>query len=416
MMDFILDRKNYIAVYVIGYLLRGIIYHFFPFVNPILTALTVFWPVILLLQTVRMKQVPDRLQISLSAFLAGAVISTLVNISEATADAFLSLWQIVSLILIFSCAKGEDSRGFLRFYERLAWITAAVIFLLAAGSLFLLACYRMNVSLPLGLADADHIFTYGHMGEESRFCGLFGYSADGGNLCALAAVLLLYLLEKGRINRILYAAATAVFVITIYFLDVRTSMVELLVVLILLIWKQLRRKFSACQSFLFLGGAAVLMLGTVFALKNQAVSSFLEQMKEDPEKTLRFLTTGRSTYWAYAWNGFLRHPLFGMGWTNNSHMFRTYFDSHNLFFNLIYWTGLCGMIPLGFFVWFFLKRMKEVQPGISASVILLFAVIAESMLDRAILGTANTAPETSFFWLTAGLLAYALSSVSEKEI
>jgi hypothetical protein len=50
----------------------------------------------------------------------------------------------------------------------------------------------------MGLSSAEKLFTYGHLGEETRFCGLFGYSTVGGNLCSLAILLGIYLAEQEK--------------------------------------------------------------------------------------------------------------------------------------------------------------------------------------------------------------------------
>lgn len=416
MKSFVLDRKNYVFVYVIGYLLRGIIYHFFPWINEILTALTILWPLVFFAEALKEKRRPDHLQACLLAFAAGALVSTLVNLSEVNPDAWLSLWQVMSLLLIFSLPKRESAESARKFYTLLAEISAGFIVLLAAGSLFLLACYKMNLSLPGGLADGSRIFTYGHMGEETRFCGLFGYSADGGNLCALSVILSLFLLEEKKWNPILAAVCIIIAVITVVYLDVRTSMVELAVVALILLYRFLKRKTSAKTACLLITGGLFAGAVLVFAVKHDALMGTMEQMREDPEKTLRFLTTGRSAYWASAWQGFLARPIFGYGWMNFTHMFRTYFDTHNLIFNLLFWTGLCGTVPIAVFAVLFLRQMVREKPGWTMKAVLLAGVLAESMLDRAILGTAHTAPETSFFWLSAGMLAYhAAGQASGKE-
>ncbi|MBR2769126.1 MAG: hypothetical protein IKD68_09340, partial [Solobacterium sp.] len=140
-----LDRKNYVIFYVIGYLVRGIIYHFFPLINEIMTAITILWPLLILGNEFFKKEKADRFQWSLFAFLVGATVSTLVNFNESTPDAWLSLWQIVSLFLLFSVSKYEEYEAMHTLYRRLAAAAAIVIVLLASGSMFLLACYSQNI-------------------------------------------------------------------------------------------------------------------------------------------------------------------------------------------------------------------------------------------------------------------------------
>lgn len=405
-MKWLLDRKNYVIFYVIGYLVRGIIYHFFPLINEIMTAITILWPLLILGNEFFKKEKADRFQWSLFAFLVGATVSTLVNFNESTPDAWLSLWQIVSLFLLFSVSKYEEYEAMHTLYRRLAAAAAIVIVLLASGSMFLLACYSQNIVLPGNLASADKLFTYGHMGGELRFCGMFGYSADGGNLCALAFVLCLYLLEEKIIRPWMAAIGCVILFVTIWFLDVRTTLVELGVVGLLLLYRFLSKKAYGKKAIAAMLGVMAVLVLAVFVLKKDAILSMIQKIQSDPENTLRFLTTGRSIYWIVAWRGFLSHPLFGYGWINNTHMWRMYFDSHNLLFNLMFWTGLAGLVPLAVFTFHFLKRMVKTKPGWTMMAILPAAVLTESMFDRAVLGTANTGCETSFFWLTLGFLTY----------
>lgn len=410
-MSFVLDRKNYIAVVVIGYLIRGMIYHFFPLINEILLWITILWPLLILGNDIRNRRwKPDRFQLPLCLFLLAALVSTVVNLRFyidpniiEPIDAIYSIVQGVALVLILlPYAKEEQSETTLTHLFRIIW---SYVVLLAAGSIALLICYKLNISLPGGLSDADHIFTYGHMGEETRFCGLFGYSTDGGNLCAMAAVLTLYLYQHKQLPRVISVIGLFLLMYTIYLLDVRTSMVELLAVGIVIAFLWLKKRFGTWKTIVVI--ALVLGIGIVglLVLKQDAIQGYLAMYREDPRKTVIFLTTGRSEYWEYAWNGFLARPLLGWGWLNNSAI--GYFDNHNLFFNLLYWTGGIGTLSV---LWFTVLVIRECFQGAlngrySLGLIIL-AIGVQSMLDRAILGTAHTAVETMVFWLVLGLLIY----------
>ena len=128
MLNFILDRRNYIAVYVIGYLVRGIIYHFFPFINEILMWITIIWPVIIIWHDIFSGfQKPDSTQVSLYLFLFFALLSTLINIKDVLAydyysrgEVSLSLWNAVSLIyILFGNGRKEEKRSYQTFINQL---------------------------------------------------------------------------------------------------------------------------------------------------------------------------------------------------------------------------------------------------------------------------------------------------------
>ena len=411
-MNFLLDRKNYIAFYVIGYLLRGMIYHFLPWINEILLGVSILWPILMIGNDIKNKAIhPDPMKTALLLFTGFALLSTLIHFSASTADTWTSLWGLINLLYILFTAP-EHETDWHHFFTRLSLFSVAYIGLLALASVILLACYRADISLPMGLASAERIFTYGHMGEETRFCGLFGYSTDGGNLCTLGAALSLYLFDQYQ-NRKAALPVTVLFVLlfsyTVYLLDVRTSMLALLTAAGLVVYRLLRRKCSVSRSILILLSALIIGCGAVFVLKRNAIAGFVSQLQEDPYGTLRFVTTGRSVYWQNAFGQFLKHPLLGQGWNNAEGV--GYFDCHNLLINLLLWTGICGTgAMLGFFV-LLIRRLIEnreqiISERLTSLVILLCVILITSMLERAVIGTVNTNPDASFFWLSAGTLAY----------
>lgn len=415
MLDFLLDRKHCIAFLVIGWLVRGMAYHFFPLVNEILTCGTVFWiAVILISEMIKKNRRFDWLTIILFGLLAVMILSSVLNYESIrlwkdlnVMDVAVSIIEAVGLFFIlFTAAKYEESDSFIRFLKRLFLAVFCYVILLAAASVFLFLCYRMNISLPGGFGGADQIFTYGHMGEETRFCGLFGYSTDGGNLCVLAVALAVYLYDQKKLPLFITVSGIILLAATIYLLDVRTSMIALILNAFLaggfLLSKRMGRKRAVIVMTVLLAvGAAA-----VFVLKQDAIRYYLDLYREDPQKTLRFLTTGRSTYWAKAVQGWKEKPLFGWGWLNNAYI-GMFFDNHNVFFNLLLWTGAAGTVLFVIFalLWFIHVTRRRSNVSIGA-VLIIMTVCVQAMLDRAILGTANTGVETMCFWLCTGLMAY----------
>ena len=422
MAGFLSDRKNCIAFLVIGWLVRGMVYHFFPLFNDILLWITVLWTLWILLDSmIRKRLKPDGMTILLVGFIAVITISTVINLDSIRAwgvievsDVWFSIAEAVMLAgIMFASAKYEAPDSYRLFLNRLFTAVFGYVCLLAAASVLLFVFYRMDIRLPGGFGGADQIFTYGHLGEETRFCGLFGYSTDGGNLCALAAALGVYLFEQKKLPLPVLLISLALFAGTIVLLDVRTSMLALIVMALvyggyLLSQKIGGKKATGVMTLLFL-----VFVITFALLKHQTIAYYLVIYRENPQKTLSFLTTGRSKYWTLAVMGWKEKPLLGWGWLNNTYV-GTFFDNHNLFFNLLLWTGALG---LGFFIVFLVMLVQSTVQNRNhftiGMILILLAVFVQSMLDRAIMGSANAGVETMCFWLTAGLAVY--SGINSKK-
>lgn len=425
-MQFILDRKNYIAVYVIGYLLRGMIYHFFPLVNDALTWITVLWPAVLLIRDIcRDNRKPDRLCWLLFSFLGIALISTLVNQSDyltyedaTLKDALLSLWQNGCLLyFVFPALKDDRLEDIMLLYRRLAFAIVVFITLLMSASLILYICFQFKVVLPFSLASEARIFTFGHLGNERRFCGLFGYSTDGGNLSALCLILYLFLREQRQISDKMTFFGVMLSFVLIILLDVRTSILEVMCVALYYCILCSFKRFGRKKTAVILSGLLALGIFAIFIIKRDAISFYYSQFISEPAKTMSFLTTGRSKYWSRALREFKKEPFIGKGWINCNQI--GFFDTHNLFINLLLWTGLTGFGLFGVFtVLGFLKIKNSFayirRKGLLSVVLIIIAVLIESMFDRAVLGTACNSVETIMFWLSLGILVYLPESIASS--
>ena len=420
MAGFLSDRKNCIAFLVIGWLVRGMVYHFFPLFNDILLWITVLWTLWILLDSVIRKRLkPDGMTILLAGFIAVITISTVINLDSIRAwgvievsDVWFSIAEAVMLVgIMFASAKYEAPDSYRLFLNRLFTAVFGYVCLLAAASVLLFVFYRMDIRLPGGFGGADQIFTYGHLGEETRFCGLFGYSTDGGNLCALAAALGVYLFEQKKLPLPVLLISLVLFAGTIVLLDVRTSMLALLLMAFVYGGHLLSRKTGGRKAFGIIAALVVLLVIAAVVLKRDTIIYYAGMVQEDPRQTLGFLTTGRSKYWELAVQGWLTKPVFGYGWMNNSFT-GGFFDCHNLFFNLILWSGTAGTGLFLAFTVLWLRRLVKNRRKISAGMVLiLLAVFVQSMLDRAIMGSANAGVETMCFWLTAGFAAYSAAQL-----
>ncbi len=405
----IFSKQVLVMCFLAGYLLRGIIYHFIPVVNEVFTWLFPIWTaVVVIYETVHRKILDDPAEKVLALFIGAVILSLAVNFIPADMDTVVSVTQLILLtLLVFTALKNDAEAD--SFYQKAAFTAWAVIIFLGFISSVAYLTYRAGITLPFGLNSASRIFTYGHLGNDERFCGYFGYSTDGGNLSALCLVLSVWLMKTKKLPVFAGVISCMICLLMICALDVRTSMIEVMIVVFSACYFQVRKRLSAGRTVLSMAALLVILAAAVYVLKTDKILSIAAQLREDPVTTLRFLSTGRTVYWTQAFEAFLQKPLFGWGWLNSSQL--TFFDAHNIIFNLMLWTGAAGTVLFILFAVLLIRKLVINRNIISEKqlgwlTVLLICVLAEAMLDRCIAGTANTGPETIMFWLTSGYLYY----------
>ena len=395
--------------YLLCYLFRGILSKVIPGIDAILQWIFLFVPfVILILDAVSSKISFRKANITMLAFFVCAGISSILNAEEMTSDMWFSFVSILmNGYVLLSAVQFVSEEDYSSWLDFLAMITVLYCSLLGLGSVIAYGTYEAGITLPFGLNSEERIFTYGHLHQDSRFCGFFGYSTDGGSLCALSMILSLYLGDRKKLPGWAAVVCVVLAAANILLMDVRTSMLIIAAAVLFVLRLHLGSKYSAKKSNLILFTAVILGVALVAFYKRDSITSFQAEYAENPVRAWDFLSTGRTTYWLEAFQAFLKKPIFGWGWANSTQT--EFFDVHNLFFNLLMWTGIAGTALFVFFLIQLLTACHKSHAVLKKQnqivlILLIAGVLIESMLDRAVMSTLNTSPSTILFWITAGYL------------
>ena len=413
------NRRLFLILYAMELLLHGVIYHFVPQALDIVEIILLVWPVLILAgDLINRRLFSSVYQWILWLFLAVIVASFWNEYHGFTLSLARSLIKHMGFFyILFSAPNFYETEDYELMMQRLSFFAVLFVFVFAFASAVCYWTYKAGITLPMGLNAESRIFTYGHYGNEDRFCGLFGYSTVGGNLSLLAILLSWYLHESTVFNKWLTGALTVLFVYMILLLDYRAGMVIFGFIALYLLYLLLRKKYSALGSVLI-----VILIGAagcagLFFLKQDYFARFFDLMKTDPFDAFRQISTGRTEYWYMVINKLPTHFWLGWGWLN-SEALEFYFDAHNLFINLLMWTGVIGC---GLFVLFLLTMFIRIilngklirKRKASWLVMLVVCVLMLSMLEREIAGSSETI-ETAFFWLASGYLVYLNRNVKEN--
>ena len=395
--------------YLLSYLLRGLLSKVIPGIDTILQWTFLFVPiVILVLDGVRSRISFRKPNMTMLAFFVWTGIASILNADEMTSDMWFSFVSILmNGYVLLSAAQYVPEEDYSRWLDRIAMITVLYCSLLGLGSVIAYGTYEAGITLPFGLNSEERIFTYGHLNQDSRFCGYFGYSTDGGSLCAVSMILSLYLGDRRKLPGWASIAGVVLAAANILLMDVRTSMLIIAAAVLFVLRLHLGTKYSAKKSDLILLAAIIIGVIMLLFYKRDSIASFQAEYAENPIRAWQDLSTGRTTYWIEAFQAFLKKPIFGWGWANSTQT--EFFDVHNLFFNLLMWTGAAGT---GLFVFFLVQLLTACHKSHAALkkqnqivlILLIAGVLIESMLDRAVMSTLNTSPSTILFWITAGYL------------
>ena len=397
------------SCYLLSYLFRGVLSKAIPGIDSILQWIFLIVPfVILFLDVARSRISFRRTNVTMLAFFIWAGISSILNADEMTSEMWFSLVSILmNGYVLLNASQYVSEEDYSKWLDRMALITVLYCSLLGLGSVIAYGTYEAGIALPFGLNSKERIFTYGHLNQDSRFCGFFGYSTDGGSLCAVSLILSLYLGDRKKLPGWGAVAGVVLAGANILLMDVRTSMLIVAAAVLFVLRLHLGTRYSAKKSDLILLIAIAVVASAFVFLKQDAIAAFRIEYAENPIRAWQDLSTGRTTYWIEAFQAFLKKPIYGWGWANSTQT--EFFDVHNLIFNLLMWTGIVGMLLFSSFLVQLLTACHHSHAALKKQnqivlILLIAGVLIESMLDRAVMSTLNSSPSTILFWISAGYI------------
>lgn len=415
----LLNRRTFIFSYVLGFILKGFVIHFIPVFGEFYRWMIIVWALLLIGFDLIQKHIQwDIFQKLLWGFLGIALLASALGPDGITFAVLESLLEyLIHAYLFFTAYRLYDRDSFQNFLDHMMLWAGRIILAIAACSLLFLLLYRMNVSLPFGLNSYDRLFTYGHKGEADRFCGLFGYSTYGGSLCMAAILMALHLENRNRIPRVVSVVAASILIVTIYCLDVRADLLVIAFIMMVIYYHFLTRKISEKKGTIVFAVSIVIAVIALLFLKQASIHSFIEKFQQDPKETMIVLSSGRYSFWSLILEHIPERPVLGWGWLCSDII--GYFDSHNVFMNVLMWTGAVGLFVFIVFLIVLFQRILLNKTAIHQLnddwlLILMFCVLLESMFERNIVGTFyNTG--TSLFWLIGGFLSSNVFNKTNSE-
>jgi O-antigen ligase len=206
--------------------------------------------------------------------------------------------------------------------------------------------------------------------------------------------------------RLLWLGAAVFLFISLYFLSSRASYLVILVILPVFIW--IKFKLRKYKVFAIFSMISLLVLVSLFVLKNQRVSMYFDK-SQDPE----VLQDGRMEIWKSAFRVFEKNPVFGVGIGDYYEAmdkefkqagfttgYYKNFNAHNQYLEILCISGIAGFLLFStIFVLMIAMAVKDRNILYGAFIMMMLIFFSfESMLSRL--------AGNSFFALFSFLLIY----------
>ena len=411
--DFFLDRKNLACLYTlvllyVVVLLKISTYGTFHDVFRIFFAL---WTIGLSVHDLLKHQIPKKIPVLFQIWIFAAGLISLVFQTKGrgidqinTLIVFATLGYIFFTLPFFTTKKEFD-----RLVSFLALNGAAVLFLMNAASLIVLGLHGLRSPSVSSLYDSMIVMR----GDQLRFFGYHQYPTLAGFNSMLAMILGFIYVSRHRkpVWYVFQAINCAFALVMIYLSHARGAMLGAAVIFLALVVLLAAKKVGGKKTlrlFGFIVIAAIVLVLVVFHSRIFGAFAYYAD-----SNSLSSLTSGRSLIWQTAVEGFRQRPLIGWGWINGSLIEPITKPStnncHNLFFNILLWTGLLGTIPYLLLIVFsivtIIRHLREIyRNGDAWLLVLVICGFIQSMLDIALAGQDNRLLDPYFYLAFGGVL------------
>jgi|GEM_PF-6460047 len=434
----ITNKRAFIAFYTLSILyditlLRILIPYFYEYHFSVFEQVYTLWATVIVLDDLIHKRILNNKYKILFELLFTAALGSMIFQSgphDLTQVKYLISYGVMVYIFTsgsLSCSR-KQFRNFLVF---LSVNTVVLIFFMNAASF-----WQYNVSAPSsdifrnllksfsGLFSARNNLSGFVTHIDDRYAGYYlsvGYASFSQYL---SIVLSLYLFDQlchnwvAKVIGSLLVLINAVLALWMLGMsDARVVFLDIILIVICLIAIGIKRitKVQWIGVIITLGLSAI----SLFSIERYFVPVLKQEIATSGMDNYQFwnkLLSHRLDYWAAGWTDFLKRPIFGNGWMKSDTLGETfsvariYLNHHNLFINLLCWTGFIGTGIFVLVITLCTIRIFKNGRYIAKSksewlIVLCLCVFIQSMLDICIIGE-DLHIETPWFWLCFGYLVF----------
>ncbi len=424
LIDFLSDRRNLCKFYLYAMMVIIAVVPFFfgrgtdlSFLYTLNRAVCSIWTLFLLLSDLIHHRVPKGLLSWSSAWLcAAACLSLIFGTSSPSSGQIAGIFFLIMTSYLAVTVGFYHSDTFSDDFDPLFRILAIELFGLAAVSLIMFLFYKNGYESVFGI-PYDAVTSPRVV--RVRYSGILGFATAGGYHLIAGLILCFYLSAKKKLPVWFRNLDILVSMVMIMLEDARNAYLEAAIIVLLLLYRWMRTKMQAKQVKWILAGAAAAVV--IFYVLRDA--SMNDPSNGTALEYLNRFTSGRLALWAGAVKGFLSNPVFGQGWLNGSAITAvdpTLSNAHNVFMNVLLWTGLAGMIPfciflIGGLIRILRNRRNLRSPADQWLMVLVICILWGSMLSSVSIIGDDSHLVSILFYLSFGYLYY-LTPRKEKAL
>lgn len=323
-----------------------------PLINNIFNLFQIFNFIIILLLVIKDKKI-SKLNVFIVLFLIIHILSTFLNRGNIQ-DSLIMDIKILSLTLLIDLELRENPKEFLLSFEFMLYalviINMVTIFRYPEG---------MYVSPVSGY-------------QRNWFLGF-----KNVHILYILPALLLSIINSYINNNKITKRTWLLLLISIISLSIvwsATGVVAIVIITIIMLFMNLIKKTNISFNGTIISYILLFLSVIIFRLQNM----FRYLIVNILDKDLTF--TGRTYIWDYVLEFIKEKPILGYGKELSAIRYaKGYnyhsFHAHNIFLEILYQTGFCGLIIIGIIINLIIKKLKEFKTEIITKSIFLFLMI-----------------------------------------
>ncbi len=416
-MEFLLNKRNLILFYFEGIFLQYFVFRIF-FSNlynnlcHIIWGINMIWVLVIAIYDSIHKNYDFKNKKNLILFLY-FIISTISWILYQPNHSIYTLYDLFKLFefsfIFYTYSKYVSKNELENTIKVIAYSFCIYVFIYNLFSLSFFSLGHTQVTYPNG-GVADMIGIDNALAHKTRFMGLWSWYTESSFHSYIAICLHLYFLEHKK-NKLIHYICIAMCSFMIYLSDTRTSLINLGFILISFIIFKLQQKLGTKKTLSI--GAFIFIIAIIGFISMKFISNkeLFEMLISNPFDTISYLSSGRIEMAKGIIGTLKTNFFFGSGYGNNTFVVSKYGIGypHNLFLELILYTGVLGLIVFSAFLILNIIQIFKNYHYIMANnykwiLVLTTCIFIESQFAPAILGCPSSNIETLFFFLCLGII------------